>query len=113
VREHVPVDLFYMQHYDPSLGATRTIARADEAGGTRLDLVKPLPEREEVRRTVEELAVVGRALVMNRPDENWMATQMLQFYGIDPHAASLLHMQLVRDQELIARTASPRNTRAV
>ena len=22
VREHVPVDLFYMQHYDPSLGAT-------------------------------------------------------------------------------------------
>jgi len=108
VREHVPVDLFYMQHYDASLGATRTIARADETGGTRLDLVKQLPEREEVRRTVEELAVVGRALVMNRPDENWMATQMLQFYGIDPHAASVLHMQLVRDQELIASIAPVR-----
>jgi len=105
VREHVPVDLFYMQYYDPGLGATRTIARADVTGGTRLDLITRLSERDQVDRNIKELAVVGQARVMNRPDDNWMATKMCQVYGLDPKAISLLHFQLVRDEHLFASIA--------
>ena len=43
LREHIPVDTLFAEYFDPFLGAARTIARADLSGGTRLDLITPVP----------------------------------------------------------------------
>jgi hypothetical protein len=43
MREFMPVDRMFLQIYEPTLGAMRTMASADVDSGQELDLLTPLP----------------------------------------------------------------------
>ena len=95
VRDWIPIDTLFAEYFDPGLGAARTIARADVSGGVPLDLTTPIPADVREDREFKATAVLGRAMILNRPDENRMATTMLRFHKYDPAATSIMTMQLI------------------
>jgi transcriptional regulator with GAF, ATPase, and Fis domain len=100
LRNYLPVDVLFAEYFDPGLGATRTIARAEVSGGTRLDLITPLPIEVREDRAFKANAIPGQAVILNHPDENRMATTMLRFHQYDETKTSIMAMQLVGEGEM-------------
>ena len=95
LRNHLPLDALFAEYFDPGLGAARTIARAEATGGTRLDLITPLPIEAREDRAFKADTIPGQAVTLNHPDENRMATTMLRFHRYDETKTSIMVMQLV------------------
>ena len=70
MREFMPVDRMFLQIYEPTLGAMRTMASADVDSGQELDLLTPLPRaaRDQVRNRLAEGP--GNPVVIDSPESN-------------------------------------------
>jgi len=79
----VPVDRMFLQIYEPDLGAMRTMAQATAQEAKQLDLLTPMPKaaRQLVRKNLERF--LDGAVVIDSPDKNPVAKEMLRFHGIE------------------------------
>ncbi len=96
LQDYLPLVTIFAEYFDPGLGATRTIARADVGGGTRLDLITAVPVEERDDRAFKATAS-RRAVILNRPQENRFATTMLRFHRFDETAVSIMTMKLIEE----------------
>ncbi len=99
IREYLPMDALFAEYFDPGLGAVRTIARVDITGGTRLDLITPVPVQARAQG-IRASAVSHQAVIMNRPDESQFATTMLRFHRYDETTVSIMTMKLIGEGEM-------------
>jgi transcriptional regulator with GAF, ATPase, and Fis domain len=95
MREFMPVDRMFLQIYEPTLGAMRTMASADVDSGQELDLLTPLPRaaRDQVRNRLAEGP--GNPVVIDSPESNPVAREMLRFHRIE--GSSILRMTLTTE----------------
>ncbi|MCP4197634.1 MAG: AAA domain-containing protein, partial [Proteobacteria bacterium] len=111
IRKYLPADTLFAEYFDPGLGAARTIARADVQGGTKLDLITPVPIEARKDQEFRANAILGHAVVLNRPDQNRMATTMLRFHKYDETATSIMNMQLIGEGEMFGGLVAVANHR--
>ncbi|MFC1610428.1 sigma-54 interaction domain-containing protein, partial [Myxococcota bacterium] len=97
IREHIPIDELYAQYFDPGLGMVRTVAHADVAGGKRIDLTIPTPHDKPDDDDFRAFAILGQAVVLNRPDENRVAAALLHFHDYDETATSMITLRTVSE----------------
>ena len=100
IRDYIPVDAFFMEYFDPESSAARTIARADRKGGVPLDLLTPIPIDAHLDESMKSKTLLGKALVLNHPEEIPMARTMLYFHQYDEYQTSLLTMRLIGEGEV-------------
>ncbi len=95
IRKLIPVDQIFLQVYEPDIGAMRTIAMASIEKGQRLDLLTPMPStaRETIRQNLTR--DLGSAVVIDSPENNPIAKEMLRFHGIED--SSILRMRLMTE----------------
>ncbi len=99
IRDFLPVDVFFMEYFDPESSAARTIARADRKGGVPLDLLTPIPSKAHLGDDLKSPELIGKALVFNHPEEIPMAKTMLRSHHYDENKCSLLTMRLIAEGE--------------
>ncbi len=100
IGRYIPIDVFFLEYFDPESNSARTIARADGNGGVPLDLVTPIPADAREHRDFKATAVLGKAMILNHCEENHMATTMLRFHNYDEKSTSLITMQLIGEGEV-------------
>ena len=95
IRNLIPVDNMFLQVYEPDMGAMRTIAKATAENGEQLDLLTsmPLVAREAFRQNLTR--DLGVAVVIDTPEDNPIAREMLRFHGIEN--SSILRMRLMTE----------------
>ncbi len=83
INDHLPVDRMFLQIYEPSLGAMRTIAMATVEQGRLLDVLTPLPRavRDRIHRNLHRFP--EGAVIIDSPERNPVAREMLRFHGTD------------------------------
>ncbi len=82
LREIMPADIIFLEYYDFDYGVMRTIAKADETGGYKLDLITPL--KEESRKTAGITNMPGNrdVYIFGDPLNNSLSREMLNFHNI-------------------------------
>ena len=82
LREIMPADIIFLEYYDFDYGVMRTIAKADETGGYKLDLITPL--KEESRKTAGITNLPGNRAVhiFGDPLNNSLSREMINFHNI-------------------------------
>jgi hypothetical protein len=95
IKKLIPVDRMFLQIYEPSLSAMRTLATATPEKGENLDLLTPLPQaaREKVRKNLT--ANLNGAVIIDSPQKNPVAKEMLRFHGIE--GWSVMRMTLITE----------------
>jgi formate hydrogenlyase transcriptional activator len=83
IEKFVPVDRMFLQIYEPSLGAMRTLATATPEKGENLDLLTPLPQTARIKVRKNLSANLNGAVIIDSPQENPVAREMLRFHGIE------------------------------
>ncbi|HOO90053.1 MAG TPA: sigma 54-interacting transcriptional regulator [Syntrophales bacterium] len=97
ISRFIPIDMLFLNLYEPDLGAMRTIATASVSGGKQLDRLTFLPEdakaylNEMRRRHLKEGGLID-ALIVNRPQQDPICRTMIEDFGISD--SSLLVMPL-------------------
>jgi transcriptional regulator with GAF, ATPase, and Fis domain len=91
----------YLQLFDQSFGAMRTIAVATSSDGRKLDLLTPLsePAREELMQTQAGHSKLRDVVVIEHPRTSMVGREMLRYHGI--RGTSLLVMRLVSDGQML------------
>jgi len=97
LREHIPIDGLYTSYFDPDLGMGRVIASADVHGGKRLDMVMRTMHGRPEDAVQDGAAILGRAVVLNRPDESRVATELLHAYNRDETASSAILLRAIHE----------------
>jgi transcriptional regulator with GAF, ATPase, and Fis domain len=92
LREVMPVDRMYLQLYDHSFGAMRTIAGATPSGAGKLDLLTPLSEEARVSAKGTTLPPSQDVFVFEDPQKYAISREMLQFHRVP--CTSLMVMML-------------------
>jgi transcriptional regulator with GAF, ATPase, and Fis domain len=89
----------YLQLFDQSIGAMRTIALATSSEGRKMDLLTPLsePAREELLQAAD--STLRDVVVIEHPRTSMVGREMLRYHGI--RATSLLVMRLVSDGQIL------------
>jgi transcriptional regulator with GAF, ATPase, and Fis domain len=96
LREHIPIDELHTSYFDPGLGMGRMLASVDVTGGKRIDMVKPTQYDRPEDAILEGAAALGRAVVLNRPDESPVATNLLRLYDRDETATSIIILRAIQ-----------------
>ncbi|MFC1493157.1 sigma-54 interaction domain-containing protein [candidate division KSB1 bacterium] len=95
---HIPVDVMYLQRYEPELNAMRIVARARENNCELMDLL--IPFDEDSTQKLIELAKVWRAgemptvLTINKPLEEPVTILMQSSLGEPPSSALSMPLTL-------------------
>ena len=66
--QHLPADEMTLNIYDPDAGGLRYLARANRAGGKKLELILKLPQK--LRTAIESGERLRDFLIINRPEED-------------------------------------------
>ena len=88
----LPVDRMFLQIYEPDIGAMRTIAIATIEEGNQVDILTPLPQAARDRVVMNLQRFLDGAVVIDSPEKNPVAREMLRFHGIE--GWSVLRMTL-------------------
>lgn len=78
----VPVDIMFLERYDTDAASTRTIARAEVANGTRLDLLTPLTPAAREWAALYRTNKTKAYYLYQDPDSRPYASEMMRFHGI-------------------------------
>lgn len=70
IAEYLPADEIYLNIYEPALGGLKYVARANAAGGEKLDRCIPLPGA--LIESIESGQRLKDYLVINRPETDPM-----------------------------------------
>lgn len=91
----MPLDHMFLQLYEPDLGAMRTLATASVDGGSKVDLLTPLPKEARDRIRNAARAEPEDVVVIDSEDQNPIAREMLRFHGVA--GSSILRMRLTTE----------------
>ena len=82
IQREIPVDRMFLQIYEPTLGAMRTIAIASADQGEQLDQLTPLPPEAQatIRHNLTRIPEVP--VLIDSPETNPIAREMLRFHGL-------------------------------
>jgi transcriptional regulator with GAF, ATPase, and Fis domain len=99
IGDKVPVDMMFLQLYEPDLGSMRTIAMATLEEGKQVDVLTPLPKaaRDRVAENLRKGLV--RAVIIDSSEQNPVAREMLRFHGIE--GWSVLRMTLSTEHGML------------
>jgi transcriptional regulator with GAF, ATPase, and Fis domain len=103
IKDHIPVERMVMLIYEPELYAMRTLAFATSETGELRDMLTPLPKeaREKVHRNLT--VDLDGAVIINDPEENPVAKEMLRAYGIE--GWSVMRMTLTTEAGKLGQVA--------
>lgn len=99
LRNVVPADHLVLQIYEPSLGAIRLLAMADQTSSRPLDTLVSMPTPAK-QRLGDEPPTLHRPAVFNRPAEHDISSVMLGSLNMDPTATSLMVMHVLTGRQL-------------
>ena len=77
---YLPADEIYLNIYEPSLGGLKYVARANAAGGEKLDQCIPLPG--ELIESIESGRRLQDHLIINHPETDPMGRIIVQEFGL-------------------------------
>ncbi len=92
LREVMPVDRMFLELYDHSFGAMRTIAVATSSGADTLDLLTPLSEEARVSAGGSTLPPSQDVFIFDDPQKYAISREMLQYHRVP--CTSLMIMML-------------------
>jgi transcriptional regulator with GAF, ATPase, and Fis domain len=95
----LPVDIIFLEYYDASYGAMRTIAKATESGGSKLDLITPLSEEAKRTAGMQDLPYHKDVFIYVEPQKYAISREMLQFHGIN--CTDLMVLQLKSNNQVL------------
>jgi transcriptional regulator with GAF, ATPase, and Fis domain len=95
----LPLDIIFLEYYDHSFGAMRTIAKATKSTCIKLDLITPLSE--EARRSAElkDLPYNNDVFIYDQPQKYAISREMLQFHNIT--CTNLMVLQLKSNNQVL------------
>ncbi len=99
LRDVMPVDEIYLQHYDPQFKAMRTIAKATISHCAEMDLLTPLSASAQASASVTELPDGDRIFIFEDPWDTAIGREMLTFHNAS--SASLMALMLQTENEFL------------
>jgi GAF domain-containing protein len=94
-KDHLPVEDVSYTFFDPSMGAIKFVAMADDDGGRDLKMA-PMPIAPAVKEWLARDIAHKECYLMNHPDEHPLSRVVSEFFGNDP-MCSYLVMRLTID----------------
>ncbi len=99
IRRTIPIDILFLQYFDKSIDAMRTLAKATEQSGELFDLVTPISDKAK-KQVRDKYGRSGQTVIhLTKPHEQYMANELLHFHNIK--ASSLLLLLLESGREPI------------
>jgi transcriptional regulator with GAF, ATPase, and Fis domain len=92
LRQTIPVDRMYLEHYDRSLDSMRTLAIATPAGGRSVDLLAPISVEARREASMKYHPELKSVYYFEDPYKEQLAKEMLDFHQV--RATSLLILVL-------------------
>ena len=92
LRQSIPVDRMYLEHYDQSLDSMRTLAIATPAGGKSVDLLAPISVEARREASMKYHPELKSVYYFEDPYKEQLAREMLDFHQV--RATSLLILVL-------------------
>jgi transcriptional regulator with GAF, ATPase, and Fis domain len=103
IRQQMPVSHMFLEHYDESLDAMRTIAIATRSGGKAVDLLTSLSGSARQQAEHKYRQKSEKVYLFKDPNEELLAQEMLSFHGVK--AGSLMVMPLEVDGRILGTLA--------
>ena len=103
LRQEMPADRIFMEHYEKELDSMRTIAMATPTEGRSVDLLTSLSSKARQQAEQKYHLKQKKAFLFNDPNEELLAQEMLNFHGI--RASSLMVMPLESGDKMLGTLA--------
>ena len=82
IRRTIPIDIMFLQYFDKSIDAMRTLAKATEQSGELFDLVTPISDKAK-KQVRDKYGRSGQTVIhLTKPHEQYMANELLHFHNI-------------------------------
>jgi len=88
LRSSIPIDIIFLEYYDKSIEAMRTLAKATPQSGELLDLVAHVSDKAKKQTKQKYGTKKNKVILYNNPDEELLSKELLSFHQII--ASSLL-----------------------
>lgn len=95
----MPLDIMFLEYYDHEYRAMRTIARATQTEGVKLDLITPLSLEAQKSAQISNLPGNSDVFIFGEPLKYAISREMLQFHGIT--CSDLMVLQLKSAEQMI------------
>jgi transcriptional regulator with GAF, ATPase, and Fis domain len=99
LKKAMPLDRMFLQCYDYSFGAMRTIATATESECSKLDLLTPLSEDARPSVGLKNLPVNNGIFIFKDPEKYAISREMLNFHRVP--CTSLMVMLLKSKEQIL------------
>lgn len=99
LKKVMPLDRMFLQCYDYSFGAMRTIATATKSECSKLDLLTPLSEDARPSAGLKNLPVNNDIFIFKDPEKYAISREMLNFHRVP--CASLMVMLLKSKEQIL------------
>jgi transcriptional regulator with GAF, ATPase, and Fis domain len=90
----IPAVSMHLQLYEPNLGAMRTIAHAGLSGGTRLDILTPLPDKARADMEKWDPLNLPGVIIINQPERYPVSRAMSEHFGTQKSPTMLLALNI-------------------
>jgi transcriptional regulator with GAF, ATPase, and Fis domain len=95
----IPLDRIFLQYYDQSFGAMRTIASATPKECSKMDLLTPLSEEAQQSAGFKNLPAHNNIFVFDNPQEYAISREMLSFHRVP--GTSVMVMLLKSKEQML------------
>ena len=92
IADHLPADEIYLNIYEPGLGGLKYVARANAAGGEKLDRCIPLPGA--LVESIESGERLKDYLIINRPEADPVGRIMVREFGLRESSFIALRLRI-------------------
>ena len=99
LKKLMPLDRIFLQCYDHSFGAMRTIASATPKECSKMDLLTPLSEEAQQSAGLKSLPAHNNIFVFDNPQEYAISREMLSFHRVP--GTSLIVMLLKSKEQIL------------
>jgi transcriptional regulator with GAF, ATPase, and Fis domain len=99
IRYSVPIDIMFLEYYDESMEAMRTLAKATSHSGEIVDIVVRVSDKAKKQAKQKYGSKNDKVILYNKPDEELLSKELLHFHQIK--ASSLLVIVLESGKQRI------------
>jgi transcriptional regulator with GAF, ATPase, and Fis domain len=103
LRSSIPIDMMFLEYFDRSINAMRTLAKATPHSGELVDLVTRVSDKAQKQAIEKYGQDRSNVLLYSQPEEELLAKELLSFHKIK--ASSLLVMVLESGDQAIGTVA--------
>ncbi len=92
IAQYLPADEIYLNIYEPALGGLKYVAKATDAGGTKLE--KSIPLSEDLIQTIESGQRLRDHLIINDPKEDAIGRIIVRELGLNNTSLMALRLKI-------------------